>query len=527
MSLRKITATELHAALVDGDEIALIDVRNQRAYGMAHILRASHLALCHLEIGLHDLVPRLGTNLVFCDAGEGLAGRAAKAATKVGYRNAAVLEGGTPAWSALGYELFSGLNVPSKAFGEFVEHRYGTPNIAPEDLKAKLSAGENLIVLDSRPFEEFQEMSIPGGIDTPGAELVYRARDLAPDPATLVVVNCAGRTRSIIGCQSLVNAGLPNPVVALRDGTMGWHLAGQTLDAGADDRAGPPSEEARAWACKAALQARERMSVDEVSSDVLEAWQKGTEDRTLYLFDVRQPEEFLAGHLPGARSAPGGQLVQASDSYMAVREARVVLTDDSGARADMTASWLKQLGYPEVYVYRPGSLAEFCEIGAPSPASPFPMPEVAWISPSELKEIEGQVAIFDLADSVAHLKGHVPGARLVSRENLRASIEALEPGERFVVTCPDGRLSPYAAAEAASSGTFCLAGGTAAWVAAGLPLEAGKVESPSAYDDLFERPFELESDPEQAMRDYLTWEVQLVEQLKRDKTLKFMDFFDQ
>ena len=69
----------------------------------------------------------------------------------------------------------------------------------------------------------------------PGAELVLRVRDIAPSPDTTIVVNCAGRTRSIIGAQSLINAGIPNKVVALRNGTMGWHLAGFTCDKGETD----------------------------------------------------------------------------------------------------------------------------------------------------------------------------------------------------------------------------------------------------------------------------------------------------
>ena len=62
-----------------------------------------------------------------------------------------------------------------------------------------------------------------------------------PDPDTLVVVNCAGRTRSIIGCQSLSNAGIPNRVVALKDGTMGWDLAGFECERGATRVAPAPS----------------------------------------------------------------------------------------------------------------------------------------------------------------------------------------------------------------------------------------------------------------------------------------------
>ena len=136
-----------------------------------------------------------------------------------------MLDGGAKAWEAAGYELFSGVNVPSKAFGEWVEHHYGTESVDPPELKSWIDGGQNIVVLDSRTHEEFVRMSIPTGISVPGGELVYRIGDIAPDPKTLVVVNCAGRTRSIMGAESLRRAGIPNKVVALRNGTMGWELA--------------------------------------------------------------------------------------------------------------------------------------------------------------------------------------------------------------------------------------------------------------------------------------------------------------
>ncbi len=67
--------------------------------------------------------------------------------------------------------------------------------------------------------------------------------------------------------------------------------------------------------------------------------------RTLYRFDVRSPEEYAAGHSAGFISAPGGQLVQANDEWIGVRGARLVLFDDDGVRARMTASWLVQMGW--------------------------------------------------------------------------------------------------------------------------------------------------------------------------------------
>jgi rhodanese-related sulfurtransferase len=115
-------------------------------------------------------------------------------------------------WRAAGFELFSGSSVPSKAFGEYVEFHDDTPRLPAEEIKALIDEGADMVILDSRPFDEYRRMNIPGGIDTPGTELVYRVGDLAPNPDTLVVVNCAGRTRSIIGAAKF--QGLKNSNVA-------------------------------------------------------------------------------------------------------------------------------------------------------------------------------------------------------------------------------------------------------------------------------------------------------------------------
>src|SRR3974390_396022 len=98
-------------------------------------------------------------------------------------------------------------------------------------------------------------MNIPGSVSVPGAELVLRAGRVAPDPETTIIVNCAGRTRSIIGTQSLINAGIANKVVALRNGTIGWTLAGKDLEYGADRRGGGGFEDTKASARDVAYRA--------------------------------------------------------------------------------------------------------------------------------------------------------------------------------------------------------------------------------------------------------------------------------
>src|SRR5258708_247718 len=349
MSARALDAGALRAMLVDGEELALLDVREERIFSESHLLFARSVPLSRLELRMARLVPRLATRIVLVDAADGLAERAAGVLAEADYTDLHVLAGGSAGWEAAGYELFSGVNVPSKAFGEFVEHESHTPSISAQELHDLMQSGTDMVVLDSRPYDEYSKVSIPTSVDVPGAELVLRVHDIAPKPETLVVVNCAGRTRSIIGAQSLINAGVPNKVVALRNGTMGWSLAGFTPDSGKDNRAPQVSHGALAWSKSAAENIARKLDIRSVDESALARF-RADETRTLYLFDVRDPFEYAAGHVAGALSAPGGQLVQATDQYAGTLNARIVLVDDKEVRAVMTASWLRQMGWTDVFV---------------------------------------------------------------------------------------------------------------------------------------------------------------------------------
>ena len=342
------TFQEIRAALLNQHEIALFDVRDEDIFAQAHPLFAANLPLAKIPLEAWRRIPRLDTDIVVYDDGEGLAQQAADALLAQGYTRVALLAGGLAGWREAGGELFIDVNVPSKAFGELVEAQRHTPALSAQQVKALLDAKADVVVLDARRFEEYHTMTIPGSISVPGAELALRARALAPDPATTIIVNCAGRTRSIIGTQSLVNAGLPNKVMALRNGTIGWTLEGQALERGAERRFCAVTPAQSAEAAMAARKVADLAAVQRANSRDLARFVAET-SRSSYLLDVRTPEEYAAGHLSGFRSAPGGQLVQETDVTAPVRGARIVLTDDDGARANMTASWLAQMGW-EVWV---------------------------------------------------------------------------------------------------------------------------------------------------------------------------------
>ena len=345
MTVPIVAASQVRSALLLRDEIAFLDLRHEAAYATGHPLFAANMAADRIALEAEARLPRKDVPIVVYDAGEGLVAQATERLLALGYTQVRQLEGGLQGWRMAGFELFQDVNSYAKAFGELVESRRHTPSLPAEEVAALMAGKANIRILDVRRFDEYATMNIPGSVSVPGAELVLRAGEVAPDPDTTIIVNCAGRTRSIIGAQSLINAGVANKVLALRNGTIGWTLARQDLEHGADRRGGIGLFEG------AAANAREvayRAGVRHVGPDEATALQAQTH-RTLYRFDVRAADDYAAGHIPGFRHYPGGQLVQEIDMAAPVRGARILLSDDRIVRADMTASWLAQMGW-EVYV---------------------------------------------------------------------------------------------------------------------------------------------------------------------------------
>jgi rhodanese-related sulfurtransferase len=515
---RPVAAASVKAMLGDGAELALIDVREELTFSQNHLLWARNVPLSRLELRFARLVPRKATRILLVDDDDGLAQRAATVLARAGYSNLSYLDGGVKAWEKAGFVTFSGVHVPSKAFGEFVEHDRGTPNVSAHELDALMRSRAKLVVLDSRPFDEYSRISIPTGINVPGAELVLRVHDIAPSPDTTIVVNCAGRTRSIIGAQSLINAGVPNKVMALRNGTMGWHLAGLACATGKAERAPEVSSNGLAWATAAAEKVAARWGVARVDRATVENWRKDL-TRTTYLFDVRDPAEYQAGHLPGAISAPGGQLVQATDFYAGVLGARIVCCDDKQARALMTAAWLKQMGWQDVFVLPEAGN----ETGVPQTillGTPAADRAVAFSAALATDN----VSIVDLSASPVYRHGHIPGAWFAIRSRLARALEKIAPTGDVILTSEDGVLAGFAAADAQAlteRPVYWLNGGNAAWAAAGFPLSTAEKMADEPLD-VWLKPYERASDNEAAMNAYLSWEVDLLERIKRDGTTHFL-----
>jgi rhodanese-related sulfurtransferase len=402
----------------------------------------------------------------------------------------------------------------------------GSPCFPPCD-GAKIAAGQDVVVLDARPFAEYSAVTLPGSVDLPGPELTFRSGDLVTSPDTQVVVHCAGRTRGIVGAQTLLNAGLPNPVAVLENGIAGWRQAGLTPVEAAGTRPGAPGRQALDQARASAERLAKRFPVPAIDEAHLARMRAEASERSLFLLDVRLPEEYEAGHLPGAVSAPGGQLVQKLDEYVGVRAGRVVLTDDGdGIRATVTASWLVQLGI-ETYVLL-SDPAHAVEIG-PEPARvPGLRDDIELVSSRGLLRVieAGEVTVLDVSPSRDYAAGHVPTAWWAVRARLVNRHANLPGTGAIVLVSPDGLDAQLAAGDLGDvSGRriLVLDGGTAAWRRHGLDLERGTTSLTDEIDDFWAPPSDLAT-YESWFPEYVEWGQALAGKIQRDATLEFRRF---
>ena len=517
---------EIHHCVRGGGELAVLDIREHGQYGQGHPFLAVSCPYSVLEQKAPILVPRYSAPVVVYDDNDNLAIRAADALARVGYVDIRILEGGASAWEAAGFTLYQGVNVPSKTFGELVEHFCHTPAITASELHEMQMRGDNLILLDGRTVEEYSNFNIPGGISCPNAELPLRFDALVDDPATTVVINCAGRTRSIIGAQTLIDFGVTQKVLALENGTQGWALADLELEKGADRFAPEELSEAMLEAAKARAQ---RLATDHdiafVDYSMLTTWLQDN-GRTTYLIDVRSRAEFESGHIPGACHVPGGQLVQATDLAVGVLGGRIVICDDNEVRAIMAGHWLKQMGR-DVYVLRGGLEGHTIEKGLVNfDLNRSIAPDLAEVSVDDAYagHCLDEFVVVDLRTSQSYRNGHLAGAIWCLRPQVPKFVEQFV-GRSVLLVADDNfaaRLMALDMYECGVDQVSILSGGMKAWLDAGYAVESSPdVPSDAEGVDYLFFTGQRHIGNKEHMRQYLEWEIGLIGQLDTEERGSF------
>jgi rhodanese-related sulfurtransferase len=520
--VNKTSCRDLAALMASETLHAVFDVRERGEFNDSQIAGATSLPRSQIEFRIAELVPDPKILIVVYDENEGRAPLAARTLAELGYENVSILEGGLPAWREHGFPTVSGVNVPSKAFGERVHHESAVPEITPEELRRLQEQSADLLIFDVRTPEEYDRFCIPGGNNIPGGDLILWAEALKKKPESTIVINCAGRTRSIIGTASLMRMGLRN-VRALKNGTMGWVLAGLELER-MPKRAGAtaPSESCE-QARELALQFAAEQKLGWIEArELIDS--SGKTGGSTYIIDVRSESEFESGHIPGSLSVPGGQAVQRADDFVAVRNARIVFVSGQSARAVMAAYWYRQMGFRNVKVLR-GGLDAWRADGGSVAAGPLKHEPLGFeeargmarnLAPAAINALGESLAatILHVGSSADFAAAHLPGSRWISRGWLELKLPSLvnDRTRPMMLSCADGRSSTLAARtlrEMAYQEVFVLDGGIENWTRTGYSTMDGLDSCLVEPNDVVLSP-SIKGDKE-AMRRYLEWETKLTQ----------------
>jgi rhodanese-related sulfurtransferase len=517
----KISCRDLAALMASDNLHAVFDVRERGEFNDGQIGNATSLPRSQIEFRIAELVPDRRIPIVVYDEGEGRAALAAKSLAEFGYENVSILDGGLPEWRNEKLFTVSGVNVPSKAFGEKVHHERTVPEISPQELKRLQEEAADLMIFDVRTPEEYGRFCIPGGVNVPGGDLILWAESLRRKPETTVVVNCAGRTRSIIGTATLLRLGLNN-VRALRNGTMGWVLTGLELESPASKVAPTAPDESRRHAREIALRIAEEERISRISArDLIDSLAK---NEFTYFIDVRSESEYQDGHPSGSLNVPGGQAVQRTDDFVAVKNGRIVFVSNQSARAVMAAYWYRQMGFRNVKVLEGGLEAWRgnggpMESGAPQnePLGFAAAKKLARaLTPADASSLlqRSSINILHVGSSADFAAAHLPGSKWISRGWLELKLPSLldDRTRPILLSCADARNSTLAAPALLETGykeVFVLDGGVQAWTRTGDPIEKGLESCLVEPNDVVLSP-SIKGDKE-AMRRYLEWEIKLTQ----------------
>jgi rhodanese-related sulfurtransferase len=212
--------------------------------------------------------------------------------------------------------------------------------ITTGELKQLLDAEAPLTIVDARNPEEYQEVHIKGAINIPEKKLAEHLSLLPADKSTRLVFYCNGVKcgKSKKAAEKVLKLGYKH-VIVYAEGMPVWEEQGLPIYAGPDYE--------------------KRIETTIIAAgDLNFLLQSGA--GTFTVVDVRDPEEFTEGHLPGAINIPVATF--ASQSGVLDKEKKIIVYCNSGGRSYNAYRKLLQLGYTNI---NQAIFADWKEAGLP------------------------------------------------------------------------------------------------------------------------------------------------------------------
>lgn len=226
----------------------------------------------------------------------------------------------------------------------------GNRIIKPEDVFAKMDAGEDMLLLDIRRAEDYDAGHLKGAVNAPWGPAIADALDWLPDDKPVYVYcysgQTAGQTTSVLNV-----AGIQAQSIRY-----GWNLGiskAEGYDAYTEteknlspDASGVKYNEK----IRAAVEDYFNAIPDKGSniwpaSKVKEAMDA---EEDIFILSIRQPDAYAEGHIQGAVNIPWGQGMQEKFADTLPKDKLIVTYCYSGQTAGQTVGILRLLGYNTV-----------------------------------------------------------------------------------------------------------------------------------------------------------------------------------
>lgn len=524
MAPATISTDELAARLTVRREVplAVVDVRERWEFSDGHVPDSSPLPRGQLEMLAPPALPDRSTCIVLVSSHGERARQAALTLRDLGYANVLCLAGGLAAWRSAGQPIATGWGAPGKRLGEQMAH--ATADLQADAAEvARWCAGGEALVIDIRPRWEHEQGHVPGAYHVPAGELPLHAATIAAATAQgryrHVVTHCAGRTRGIAAAALLRELGVAG-AVALRNGCMGWLLDGRTLEFGPTAAlSSSPAPVDAAIAARASISPAQRIDV----ATLLARFER---QESFYAVDVRLPDAYCAGHVPGSVSLPAGQVLLESEAVLPVAALPVVVIGANDVQADWAASHLRLLGWRDVSVLAGGvdawgasrALARGLDAAWTVTTT---VPRELEISPGEWQRDPARWDVLDVRSVGEWGIAHLPDSRCVPRGSLERVLPELQGSAQPLLLVSSRGVRASLAAQTLRSllagrrEVRVLAGGLQAVRAAGMRLIEDAPDSSMASRDtpgrvsaaVWRMPLER---TRPLMLRYLAWEEALV-----------------
>lgn len=492
---------DVKAAIDSG--IFLVDVREPSEFEAGHIPGAVNIPLRTLAQSL-DMIPSDQPVLVYCASGH-RAGQATAALRLLGYDNVKSFPGSWKAWSeageAISTEAAAAQTFEPKAVDEATLAAVDTflTNIpegfysvgAADKLQEAIDSGA--VLIDVREESEFADGAIPGALNIPLRTLGQNLDQIPADQP--VVVYCASGHRAAVATAMLHVLGYDN-VRSFPAGYGAWEAAQGEAAAGetAAVSAAAPAEGDVVAAVDAFLSG---IPEGFLSVGNLEAFKAAIDSAGPLLIDVREADEYAAGHIEGAINIPLRTLADNLDKIPA--DQPVIVYCASGLRCGMGTAALAILGYDNVRSF-PGSWKAWSAAGEPASTEaveavvvtakevdPAALTAVGgfltnipegFLSVGDVEKmaaaVEAGATVIDVREESEFAEGHIAGAINIPVRTLGQNLDQIPTDGPVIIYCASGHRAAMATAALHVMGfdnVRVFTAGYGAWEAAGEPTE--------------------------------------------------------